>query len=112
MDGPAKLLFSGRSPRTYGTGPARLRLNDEEATAGFGEGSRARGRERQGSLFGGHATSVGWPFVFLRAVASCHVRGQLAEPRQQMPTVRFYESGLSWGSRAAGVLRPILTAAP
>jgi len=38
--------------------------NDEEATAGFGGSPQGRGRGRQGMLFDGHATCVGWPFLF------------------------------------------------
>ena len=48
MASRAKVLFSAGSPRgRAGSGPPRLRFNDEEATAGFGGSPQRRGRERQ-----------------------------------------------------------------
>src|SRR5215212_10195107 len=50
---------------------------------GFGGSPQGRGRERQGMLFDGHATFVGWPFSFQPSSAArvcCRFRLEGAAP--------------------------------
>ena len=71
MESLAKLLFSGRSPRSTGPRPLRLRFNDEEATAGFGRVVRKdadeRGKDRCATVT---RLTSGGRFSFLGAVRS------------------------------------------